>query len=268
MTLDRGHRFYRLTTKASTVPTVGRNESCPCGSGKKFKRCHLPVQPRTHQLTLDFGVPVRPTEYSISPDGRITMFDEGLELQPAMATNEARYERLNKPKVLHRSVSLSGSANINPNEALLSHDFLFGIDTNTADIGGQHRSISVVAQCDVEKKGSRREALIKVVASFELPVSEEPPERAAWHDVIRRMDADPFFSASASIGIVVDADLATMEKYNLRGTPVCADALLPRRFTLIYGSADAGGDYLGHQIIKLCDTEANRRLRQLVNPPA
>jgi len=24
----------------NTVPTVGRNEACPCGSGKKYKHCH------------------------------------------------------------------------------------------------------------------------------------------------------------------------------------------------------------------------------------
>jgi preprotein translocase subunit SecA len=23
-----------------TVPKVGRNEPCPCGSGKKYKNCH------------------------------------------------------------------------------------------------------------------------------------------------------------------------------------------------------------------------------------
>jgi preprotein translocase subunit SecA len=27
-------------TLAVPVPTVGRNEPCPCGSGKKFKFCH------------------------------------------------------------------------------------------------------------------------------------------------------------------------------------------------------------------------------------
>lgn len=26
--------------KASAVAEVGRNELCPCGSGKKYKRCH------------------------------------------------------------------------------------------------------------------------------------------------------------------------------------------------------------------------------------
>jgi preprotein translocase subunit SecA len=27
-------------TVAPTMPPVGRNEPCPCGSGKKFKFCH------------------------------------------------------------------------------------------------------------------------------------------------------------------------------------------------------------------------------------
>jgi preprotein translocase subunit SecA len=25
---------------SNVVPVVGRNESCPCGSGKKYKHCH------------------------------------------------------------------------------------------------------------------------------------------------------------------------------------------------------------------------------------
>ena len=30
----------RARTKAIQVPLVGRNEPCPCGSGRRFKRCH------------------------------------------------------------------------------------------------------------------------------------------------------------------------------------------------------------------------------------
>jgi preprotein translocase subunit SecA len=29
-----------LRTLATAVPQVGRNEPCPCGSGKKYKFCH------------------------------------------------------------------------------------------------------------------------------------------------------------------------------------------------------------------------------------
>jgi len=31
------------------VKKIGRNDSCPCGSGKKFKKCHLGKQPQTDQ---------------------------------------------------------------------------------------------------------------------------------------------------------------------------------------------------------------------------
>jgi preprotein translocase subunit SecA len=27
-------------TNQGAVPVVGRNEPCPCGSGKKYKQCH------------------------------------------------------------------------------------------------------------------------------------------------------------------------------------------------------------------------------------
>ena len=30
----------RLATAGGAVPRVGRNELCPCGSGKKYKKCH------------------------------------------------------------------------------------------------------------------------------------------------------------------------------------------------------------------------------------
>jgi len=30
----------RAATVVRTVPKVGRNDQCPCGSGKKYKHCH------------------------------------------------------------------------------------------------------------------------------------------------------------------------------------------------------------------------------------
>jgi uncharacterized protein YecA (UPF0149 family) len=30
-----------LTPRAIKAMKVGRNDPCPCGSGKKFKKCHL-----------------------------------------------------------------------------------------------------------------------------------------------------------------------------------------------------------------------------------
>ena len=36
-------------TVRATVPRVGRNEPCPCGSGKKFKQCHGKSAPAQHK---------------------------------------------------------------------------------------------------------------------------------------------------------------------------------------------------------------------------
>jgi uncharacterized protein YecA (UPF0149 family) len=32
---------------ARAGPRVGRNDPCPCGSGKKYKKCHLPLEEGT-----------------------------------------------------------------------------------------------------------------------------------------------------------------------------------------------------------------------------
>ena len=31
---------YKVDTVRRETPKVGRNDPCPCGSGKKFKQCH------------------------------------------------------------------------------------------------------------------------------------------------------------------------------------------------------------------------------------
>lgn len=31
---------WRLSLEVAALPTVGRNDPCPCGSGKKYKKCH------------------------------------------------------------------------------------------------------------------------------------------------------------------------------------------------------------------------------------
>ena len=37
--LVEGQPFDDATTFRRTVPKIGRNDPCPCGSGKKFKQC-------------------------------------------------------------------------------------------------------------------------------------------------------------------------------------------------------------------------------------
>jgi hypothetical protein len=50
------------------MPKVGRNDPCPCGSGRKYKKCHLPIDEKAR-------VPVHPIESTAELDQRL-----GLEL--------------------------------------------------------------------------------------------------------------------------------------------------------------------------------------------
>lgn len=34
------------------MPKIGRNDPCPCGSGKKYKQCHLPIEEAAHAEQL------------------------------------------------------------------------------------------------------------------------------------------------------------------------------------------------------------------------
>lgn len=39
---EEGEEVYEFTyTRRRTQPKIGRNQPCPCGSGKKYKKCCL-----------------------------------------------------------------------------------------------------------------------------------------------------------------------------------------------------------------------------------
>lgn len=49
--------FAEAARADTRVPKVGRNDSCPCGSGKKYKKCHLradrPPRARSGQMPIE-----------------------------------------------------------------------------------------------------------------------------------------------------------------------------------------------------------------------
>jgi preprotein translocase subunit SecA len=37
---EEAEQAQAMAADAANLPKVGRNDPCPCGSGKKFKQCH------------------------------------------------------------------------------------------------------------------------------------------------------------------------------------------------------------------------------------
>ncbi len=66
--------------QAELRPNAGRNEPCPCGSGRKFKKCCANGRPLTLAQRVPF-VLQRMAHYATGPDGHGTMF--GLALSAA-----------------------------------------------------------------------------------------------------------------------------------------------------------------------------------------
>ena len=46
--LDEFNAYEPLPADEPFAPRAGRNERCPCGSGKKYKKCHLPIEESEH----------------------------------------------------------------------------------------------------------------------------------------------------------------------------------------------------------------------------
>lgn len=46
--LDEFDDYEPLPADGPFTPRAGRNEPCPCGSGKKYKKCHLPIEESEH----------------------------------------------------------------------------------------------------------------------------------------------------------------------------------------------------------------------------
>jgi hypothetical protein len=77
---------------ARKPPKVGRNEPCPCGSGKKFKRCCLNPAPKDLRLVEvlrgDLWVRVRLIE--VRKGERFRMFERGERGERGMPVNDKK----------------------------------------------------------------------------------------------------------------------------------------------------------------------------------
>src|SRR5215211_2679831 len=72
--------FYvlRFTHHGGRMPKVGRNDPCPCGSGKKYKHCHLPIEEaaQAEQLRLRRAVDTLLPKMIAAAQARATIVPE------------------------------------------------------------------------------------------------------------------------------------------------------------------------------------------------
>lgn len=242
---------------------MSRNAPCPCGSGRKFKRCHGMAKPRSTVITGKFGEPVEACGVVISQAGTIALLDDhGRQLTPASAHVQTQYPRPKGAKVLNAGPVDPAQIPTRADAALLGFDLVYAVDTNTREIRGKPVSVTAV----VLGKSQLPRASIFAFAPTQAIEHREvtcDPERLGWSAVVRGISMNADLAGLRRIALVVDAHLGEIPAINSRTAPIIDDELLPPRFTLLYASADAGKESILNKMIAVADQEASALLRQI-----
>jgi hypothetical protein len=247
---------------------IGRNNLCPCGSGKKFKKCCLNKKPREHTIIVMSPEPLHGFYYDkekmeftgLTPDNRL--------IKPVIAYSQTHYmSDSGKEKVIARIQD-----KVIPNEEdLMRHlfsdfDLVIAIDTNTKVIGNERISVTGIIHCIVKRMvepGSYRvDFPWHGAILFRNCPSELPSEKFGWITEIRRINQNPL-SKSKRFAIVTDHDLDNHTSYNTKKTPIYKEFNMPENFKLMYGRSDGPSQSLLNYLVKQCDKESTEVLRMI-----
>jgi hypothetical protein len=242
-----------------------RNKPCPCGSGRKYKRCCAGMRkPRDLVVTVDMGEPTRLTGIGITHDNQIEVIQDGRVIQPKEARVEATYERIKGPKILTRASLEVASLALSPNRALEKYDLLYAVDTNTRIIRGERVSVGCIVLAQCELCPPLVQVTMRPMNWLELRNVSGPPENLVWADFIGRVMLNPAYDIRLQIGIVVDSDLGRLPEYNARTAPICDGFFLPANVEFIYASSERSEhEYVPNLLMSIADKQAAHLLREI-----
>lgn len=102
-----------------SVDSKMRNQPCPCGSGKKYKKCCIGKKKRIKSYKVDLGKPMWVKGVQMLPDGTFRFLtDQGVAV-PEHVSVETCYEREKGNKVLNRTNVTNFKHYLNPGQGLL-----------------------------------------------------------------------------------------------------------------------------------------------------
>lgn len=247
-------------------PAGGRNAACPCGSGKKYKKCHekprgaaKEEKSRQQKLTFKFSQPIPITtsdtdQLSVKLDPwskGIEVVSTGTVIAPSQVEIERSYARDKGPKVTNRATVDSAAPHFDFTRALSAYDLCIGVDTNTDKVHGEQVSVTGTSIFDPSQDFSKSVYAFPGFA-FELRNVKAPPEKLGWILLIHNFMKSPRFDSAKRYCIVVDPYLNELPAINQRTQPILNDQMLPDQFDLVYASADAGNE-MQNRLIKHAD---------------
>jgi hypothetical protein len=248
---------------------VGRNDPCPCGSGKKYKKCC--IQKKERQQYVYLGFKEKPHMLTAFP--RFTqMAESGEDILTSefikMAQPDHVFTKIEYPKDKGGSKAtcvVPGRAIINVNRYLAKNfDLTFAIDTNTKQIENDHISIAVVLEAKavggLQNEIAELETNISCFGFKNCPIDQS--EKYSWIILIRDILSGLKYKG-LQIALITDHDKDNHSNYNSRRLPIVGDYLLPGNVTLMYASSDSGKDNIMNELMRECEKQSRDLLLSL-----
>jgi hypothetical protein len=244
----------RSAERGDEMAGVDRNEPCPCGSGRKYKKCCRPdpTKPREQYVYIGADRPFDGTAWG--QQGKVSVhFPSGDQRETNAVFSLRQYLKdSGKPKVLWAT---HGTALVDPHELFQSHDVVYAIDTNTRDVQGALVSVCSFLEC-------HRRAGDFFLGSM-IFRDCECPERYGWARLMAMLTSHTSYRQTLSIALITDHDLSRHHQYNTRAVPIYEELHLPVGFDLVYATSDNRAESILNRLIAECDREAGDLLSSL-----
>ena len=144
-------------------------------------------------------------------------------------------------------------------------DCLVAIDTNTKHIHGNNISVTgiYIARPVWVDDGAGFESTFQFtpVTGVEYADLSMPYENYAWAISLRDLVSKDMLKLTERVGVCVDSDLGSLDRYNTKKEPFVENIRLPERWSFIYASADKDPNQLVNKLIRYSDQIASQIIK-------
>jgi hypothetical protein len=257
-----------LIAAGTFMDKTGRNSPCPCGSGKKYKKCCLEKQPREQSVIVASSEPLRGVHYDKEKMEFTGLTLDDRLIKPVITYSQTHYKsHSGKEKVLVRIQDKV----IHDEADLLRHlfsdfDLIIAIDTNTKTIGSERISVAGTVHCVLQHIPASNSYDVNfpwhgAILFRNCPIAL-PSEKFGWVTEIQRINRDPL-SKRKRFAVVTDHDFDNHPSYNTQKTPIFKAFYLPDNFRLMYGRGDGSNQSFLNDLVKRCDKKSTEVLRMI-----
>ena len=175
--------------------------------------------------------------------------------------HEVRYERAKGDKIISSTPMIpSRDTFFAQSENLRAYEALISIDTNYKQINSEILGVTGVL---VWRNDFDNHYACSCPFLVEINDPTIPAERLGWAYAIVNLIDLGVVDKESKIGLIVDAHLSEVEAINRRREPVVTGLMLPNCFTIIYASADTGGEFLANRMLKAADKVSSLTLSRI-----